>query len=73
MCVHWVSIGIKGIQTSKYQNQIIFIEISVCFEEPFQEVELIEEETVEIPSRSTDHSDDENGSEGSNISNLMYS
>ena len=49
----------------------IFIERSVCFEEPFQDVELVEEETAEIPSRSTDHYDDENGSEGSDISALM--
>ena len=36
----------------------IFIEISVRFEEPLEEVELVEEETAEIPSCSVDHSDD---------------
>ena len=35
-------------------------------------MELVEEETVEIPSRSTDDSDDKNGSEISDISDLMY-
>ena len=45
----------------------IFIERSVRFEEPLKEVELVEEETAEIPSRSVDHSNDENESEGSDI------
>ena len=49
----------------------IFIERSVCCEEPLQEVELVEEETVEIPSCSVDHSDDENGSKGSDISDMI--
>ena len=49
----------------------IFIKRSVCFEEPLQEVELVEEKTVEIPSCSAKHLDDERGSEGSNFSYLM--
>ena len=69
MCVHWVYIGIKLLNIITKQ---IFIERSVCFEEPLQEVELVEEETAEIPSCSADHSDDENGSEGSDISDLIY-
>ena len=50
----------------------IFIEISVCFEEPLQEVELVEENSVEIPSCSADHLGDESGSEGSNFSEIIY-
>ena len=50
----------------------IFIERSACFEEPLQEVELVEEKTVETPSCSADHLDDENGSEGSDIADLMF-
>ena len=50
----------------------IFIQISVCFEEPLQDVELVEEETIEISSRSADDSDDENGSMSSDFSYLMY-
>ena len=50
----------------------IFIDRRLHFEEPLQEVELVEEETVEIPSCSADHSDDENGSEGSDISDMIY-
>ena len=49
----------------------IFIERSVHFEEPLQQVELVKEETTEIPSCSADHSDDENESERSDISYLM--
>ena len=49
----------------------IFIERSVCFEEPLQEVELVEEETAEIPSFFADHFDDENGSEGYDISDMI--
>ena len=49
----------------------VFIERSVRFEEPLQDVELVEEETAEIPSCSVDHSDDENGSEGSDILDIM--
>jgi len=50
----------------------IFIERSLRFEEPLQEVELVEEETTEIPSCSAYHSDDENGSEGSDISDIIF-
>ena len=46
----------------------IFIERSVGFEEPLQEVELVEEKTIEIPS---EHLDDESGSQGSNITDLI--
>ena len=50
----------------------IFIERSVCFEEPLQDVELIEEETVEISSRSADDFDDEIGSVNYDILDLIY-
>ena len=49
-----------------------FIERSVWFEEPLQEVELVKEKTVEIPSCSADHLDDEIGSDGSDIADMMY-
>ena len=45
----------------------IFIERSVRFEEPLQDVKLVEEETDEIPSCSADDSDDENASVSSDI------
>ena len=50
----------------------IFIERSVRFEEPLQDVKLVEEETVEIPSHSVEDSGDENESVSSDISDLMF-
>ena len=61
----------KGFKLLNIRTKWIFIERSVCFEEPLQEVELVEENIVEIPSCSTDHLDNENGSEGSDIADLM--
>ena len=49
----------------------IFIERSVCFEEPLQDVEPVKEKTAEISSCSADHLDDEIGSEGYNIEYMM--
>ena len=42
----------------------IFIEICVKFDEPLQEVELVEENSVEIPSCSADNLGDKSGSKG---------
>ena len=50
----------------------IFIKRSVRFEEPLQEVELVKEKTVEIPSCSTNHSDDEIESDGYDIADMMF-
>ena len=61
----------KGYKLLNIRTKNIFIKRSVCFEEPLQNVELVEEETVEISSRSADNSDDENGSVSSDISDLM--
>ena len=49
----------------------IFIERSVRFEEPLQDVKLVEEEAAEIPSRSAEDSNDENASVSSDISYMM--
>ena len=54
------------------RNKNIFIEISVHFEEPLQDVELVEEETAEISSCSTDDCDDENGSVSYDFSDLIF-
>ena len=61
----------KGFKLMNIRTKQIFIEISVCFEEPLQEVELVEEKYAESPSCFADHLDDENGSEGSDISYLI--
>ena len=50
----------------------ILIERSVWFEEPLQEVELVEENFAKIPSCSVDNLNDENESEGYDITNQMY-
>ena len=50
----------------------IFIEISVRFEEPLQEVELVEENSAEIPSCSVDHLGDKNGCEGFYFAEIIY-
>ena len=44
----------------------------IRFEEPLQDVELVEEETVEISSCSIDDSNDENGSVSSDISDMIF-
>ena len=62
----------KGYKLLNIITKNIFIEKSVCFEEPLQDVELDEEETVEIPSYFADHSNDKNRSESSNISDMMF-
>ena len=51
----------------------IFVERSVKFEEPLQEVELVKEKTVEIPTCSTNYSDDEIESDGYDIADMMSS
>ena len=47
------------------------VEKSVIFEEPLQEVELVEENSAEISSCSADHLGDESGSEGSDFSEMI--
>ena len=50
----------------------IFIEISVRFEEPLQEVELVKEKSIEIPSCSAHYLDDEIGSDGYDFDDMIY-
>ena len=61
----------KGFKLLNIRTKQIFIERSVHFEEPLQEVELVEENYVAIPSCSVDHLGDESGSEGSDFSDLI--
>ena len=62
----------RGLNFFNIRSKQIFIERSVLFEEPLQEVELVKEKTVEIPSCSADHLDDESESEGYDIAYMMY-
>ena len=57
----------KGYKLLNIITKNILIERSVCFEEPLKDLELVEEETVEIPSRFAEDSDDENESVSSYI------
>ena len=50
----------------------IIIEISVWFDEPLQEVELVKEKNVEFPSYSTEYLDDEIGGDGSDLEPMIY-
>ena len=52
-------------------NKNILIERSVCFEEPLQDLKLVEEETAEIPSLFAEDYGDENESVRYDISDLM--
>ena len=60
----------KGYKILNIRTKNIFIERSVRFEEPLQDVELVEEETADISSRSDDYFDDENESVSSDISDV---
>ena len=61
----------KAYKLLNIRTKQIFIERSVLFEEPLQNVELIEEETTKISSHSTNDSDDENGSVSSDFLDMM--
>ena len=52
----------KEYKLLNIRTKNIFIERSVRFEEPLQDVELVEEETAEIPSLSAEDFGDENES-----------
>ena len=61
----------KGFKLLNIRTKQIFIEKSVHFEEPLQEVELVEENSIEIPSCSADHLGDESGSQGYDFSDMI--
>ena len=61
----------KGYKFLNIRTKQIFIDRSVRFEEPLQDVELVEEETTKISSRSANDSYDENGSLSSDFSDMM--
>ena len=49
----------KGFNILDIKTKHIIIEMSVMFDEPLQEVELVKEKTVEFPSYSIEYLDDE--------------
>ena len=48
----------KGFKLLDIKTKQIIIEISVKFDEPLQEVELVKEKIAEFPSYSTEYLDD---------------
>ena len=54
------------------RSKNIFIERSVLFEEPLQDLQLVEEETAKRLHLSDEDSRDDNGSKCSDISYEMY-
>ena len=48
----------KGFKLLDIRKKYIMIERSVMLDEPLQEVELVKEKTVELPSYSTEYLDD---------------
>ena len=59
------------IDTLLRRRQHIIIEISVKFDEPLQEMELVKEKTVEFPSYSTEYLDDEIGGDDLDLDPLI--
>ena len=62
----------KGFKIMDIKKKYIIIEISVKFDEPLQEVELVKEKTVDFPSYSTDYLDDEIGGDDPDLDPLIY-
>ena len=57
----------KGFRLLDIRTKQIIIEISVRFDEPLQEVELVKEKTAEFSSYSTEYLDDEIGGDESDL------
>ena len=62
----------KGLKLLDINTKQIIIEISVKFDEPLQEVELVKEKTAEFPSYSTEYLDDEIGGDDPDLDPLIY-
>ena len=61
----------KGYKLLNIITKNILLERSVCFEEPLQDLKLVDEEIVKIPSLSAEDSGDENESVSFDISDMM--
>ena len=61
----------KGFKLLDINTKHIIIERSVKFDEPLQEVELVEEKTAKIPSCSTEYLDDEIGDDDSDLDPII--
>ena len=61
----------KGFKLLDIRKKQIIIEISVRFDEPLQEVELVKEKTVEFPSYSIEYLDNEIGGVDSDLEPMI--
>ena len=63
----------KGFKILDIKTKQIIIERSVKFDElDLQEVELVKEKTVELPSYSTEYLDDVNGGNDPNLDTMIF-
>ena len=62
----------KEFQLLNIRTKQIFIERSVRFDEPLQEVELVEENSVDFPSCSANNLGDKSGSDDSDFIELIF-
>ena len=61
----------KGFNLLNIKTKQIFIERSVRFDEPLQEVELVEENSVDFPSCSANNLGDKSGSDDSDFVEMI--
>ena len=62
----------KGFKLLDIKTKQIIIEMSVKFDEPLQEVELVKEKIADFPSYSAEYLDGEIGSDESDHVPLIY-
>ena len=72
MTIYWIARRSKGFNLLNIRTKKIFIERSVKFDEPLQEVELVEENSIDLPSRSADNLGDKSGSDESDFAEIIY-
>ena len=61
----------KGFKLIDIKTKYIIIKMSVKFDEPLQEVELLKEKTVEFSSYSTEYLDDEIGGDDPDLDPII--
>ena len=62
----------KGLKLLEINTKQIIIEISVKFDQPLQEVELVKEKTAEFSSYSNEYLDDEIGCDDHDLDPMIY-
>ena len=67
----WYTEESKGFNLLNIRTNQFFIEISVKFDEPLQEVELVGENVADFPACSADNLGDKNGGDDSDFEELI--